>query len=364
MALRWSWAFGAETQAALTSAGFVFSAIYTATSTAGETYTYSGSPTRYSGKMSVNNSMNLPATVGAGVNKGWFAVPIRVAGFGLPAGNRDIVSVVTAGGTISARMVSTTGALGLYMNNVLKGTTAPFDWNDWHYVALRFDVSTATFSAVVAVDGTQAFPAVGVSTQAVSAQTDVSFRVEATQNNQIFGQFVVYDNIGTPGDDDVAPKPMYVTRVDPTNNPNLSSPPIVGTWTSYASGSPSGALHSAAVDSPLDSPVTTYVQNAAPASGDRLAVASSTLSSATALNVSPPNIYGITLHTYSAGQAVTARARVSDDGGTTWDSGSNTLIDGTATTYAYATSLDKPSSGGSNTAWAAGDTVTMAYEVV
>lgn len=346
MALRWSWAFGPESAATLNNVGWACPGNFVATSTAGETYTYSGSPTRYACKITGNNSnMNLPLTPFTTVTQGWIAAPIKILTPVLPFFSLDMLAVRgTTGDLVTARIVGATGALALYVDNVFKANTIPYDWSDWKYVALQFDVGTATFAGRIFVDGVAATASF---TDAATAQTSVNFRIQSSANNTIWGQFVVWDSTGDAGQN-----PVYVTRAEPTSDNGGAT---VGTWTPSI-----GVNNWAVLDSPIDS--STYTQEAAPLSGERVAVNTSTLS--TALGTTPPNIYGMTLHTYSAGQAISARARVSDDSGVTWDSGASTLIDGVNVTYAFATSTDKPSSGGLNTPWAPGDVVTLAYEVV
>ena len=83
MGIYWDWAFGNETTATLTSeVGFAFSTA-DALATSSDTYTYSGSPTRYalgyatnSTNSSVQRSMTLP--VGAGLTEGIVSFPFRL----------------------------------------------------------------------------------------------------------------------------------------------------------------------------------------------------------------------------------------------------------------------------------------------
>jgi len=343
MALRWSWSFNNESTADLTAMAWTPSGGgLTLTSDADKVYSYTGSPTRYGWIFDgAFGSLTLPASVGAGVTNGWLAAPIKAAvasGF-----NTDPILRVTgtSGAHIDARVTSS-GALSLYVSSVFKETTAAIDWLSWRYVALRFDFSADPWTGQVWVDGVAA---TSLATEADAADTVGDLRIQAPArfgtSDGYISQVVVWDSVSDSGE-----AAQYVTRVDATADGTN-----VGTWTPSV-----GSDDFAVVGSPFEA--ATYTEEAAPSALDRVEVVTSTLS--TALGVTPSSVAAVTAHTYSEGQAITARAVVGD-GGAGETSGTTTAISATTTTYAYATATAAPTSAA---AWTGTDAVDLVYEVV
>ena len=343
MALRWSWSFSNESTADLTAMAWTPSGGgLTLTSAADKVYSYTGSPTRYGWIFDgAFGSLVLPASVGAGVTNGWLAAPIKAAvasGF-----NADPILRVTgtSGAHIDARVTSA-GALSLYVSSVFKETTAAIDWLSWRYVALRFDFSADPWTGQIWIDGAAA---TSLATETDAPDTVGDFRIQAPArfgtSDGYISQVVVWDSVSDSGEE-----AQYVTRVDATADGTN-----VGTWTPST-----GTDDYAVVGSPFNA--ATYTEEAAPSALDRVEVVTPTLS--TALGVTPSSVAAVTAHTYSEGQAITARAVVGD-GGAGETSGTTTAISPTTTTYAYATATTAPTSAA---AWTGTDAVDLVYEVV
>lgn len=336
MALRWSWSFGAESYADLQAMGWSMaqSASYW-TQTTSNVYTYNGSPTRYGWEMQGIGYAycELPAAVTTTLSQGWIAVPAKA----LSAYSGGLFLRVTSGSSNSRIEISSGGALSLYVGNVFKETSAAQDFSSWRYVALKFDHSGSSWSAQAYVDGSSVTSS---QSQTVSPETSSTVLIQGALGSgglrgHCFSQVIVWDAATDSGQ-----TPYYATRAEPTADGTN-----VGTWTPST-----GADDFAVVDSPFDT--ATYTQDASPSASDRCEVVSSTI--ATALGVTPGTVAGVTAHTWSEGQAVTAKAVVGPSGGAE-TSGSNVAISASSTTYAIATST--ASFGGS-------DTIDLIYEVV
>ena len=336
MALRWSWSFGAESFADLQSMGWTMqqnSSWWTQTTT--NVYTYTGSPTRYGWEMlGIGYAYcELPAAVTTTLSQGWIAVPaLALSSY---SGGRFLQ--VTSGSSNTRIEISTAGALSLYVGNVFKETSSAQDFSSWRYVSLQFDHSGATWSGRIYVDGSAV---TNSQTQAVSAQTASTVLIQGALGTggfrgHCFSQVIVWDSTSDAGE-----TAYYATRAEPTADGT-----DVGTWTPST-----GSDDFAVVDSPFAT--ATYTQEASPSANDRCEVVTSTL--ATALGVTPGEVAGVTAHTYSEGETVTARAIVSVSGGTEAN-GTSTSISAGSTTYAFAT----------DTATYSGtDTIDVIYEVV
>lgn len=336
MALRWSWSFGAESYADLQTMGWTMaqSASWW-TQTSVNVYTYSGSPTRYGWEMlGIGYAYCLlPSAVTNTLSQGWIAVPAQA----LSSYTGGIFLQVTSGSSNTRVDITSGGALSLYVGAVFKETSAAQDFSSWRYVALKFDHSIGNWSAQVYVDGSAVTSS---QSQTVSAQTSSTVRIQGALGTggfrgHCFSQVIVWDSTSDSGE-----TPFYATRAAPTSDGTN-----IGTWTPST-----GSDDFAVVDPPFD--VTTYTQDATASASDRCEVVSSTI--ATALGISPGQIAGVTAHTYSEGQAVTARAIVSKSGGTEAN-GATTSISAGATTYAFATDT---------ATYASSDTIDLIYEVV
>ena len=342
MALHWSWAFGNETLSDLAAMGWGGSnnAAYQAiTSSADQVYTYTGSPTRYGWILDGNlGYFILPPAAASGLSSGWVAAPFKSLVASGYHNNAYILRVYDTGGIFGIYVqVTSAGALSLSVANAFKETSAAVDWTSWRYVALKWDMSANPWSAQLYVDGAAVTSA---HTQARTASTadDVQVGPGPARNNlpdSLCSQVIVWGSAADAGE-----TPYFATRVEPTADGTN-----VGTWTPST-----GADDFAVVDSPFAT--ATYTQDASPSASDRCEVVSSTI--ATALGITPGTVAGVTAHTFSEGQAVTAKAVVGPSGGAE-TSGSNVTISASSTTYAMATST--ATFGGS-------DTIDLIYEVV
>jgi hypothetical protein len=354
VAINWHWAFGSESPTVLASGpGFSFSTLASFAAVTGDaeyTYTYTGSPTRYSMAVATTQTMTLPAVAIPSSMKGWACAALKRHNNASLQVNNTVYLVlgVLGAGTgryVAVRPGSDYKSLRLYVDNVLKETTSPYDWDSWHYVALKYDMSTATWSGQLYVDGVAATASY---TDPSSAEVSGALQLQGMGNSLasepwLIGQIICYDDTADAGE-----VPLFCTRyegnADGTN---------VGTWTPSV-----GVDDYAVLESPIDS--STYTQNAAPAALDRVQTLTNNGGSniATALGTTPTTIPSVINHTYSGGQALTAKALVGD--GVSETSGANTVIGGAGVYYAYALANTKPSGG----AWVGTDAPELVYEIV
>jgi len=340
MALHWSWSFGNEDTTDLAAMGWTpsNSAHLTLTSATDEVYTYTSSPTRYGWIFKgFVGTLKLPAAALAGLSNGWLAAPWKsTVGSGY-TNNSNVLRVDGTSGEGIYCVLTGTGALSLYVSNTFVETSGVVDWTSWRYVALKFDFSANPWSGQVYVDGS-AVTALNEVADAAETVADVTIGPGPGVVNQptsLCSQVILWDSTADAGE-----TPYFVTRAEPTADGTN-----VGTWTPST-----GSDDFAVVDSPFDS--ATYTQEASPAASDRCEVVTSSI--ATALGVTPATIAGVTAHTFSEGQAITAKAVVSISGGTE-ASGSSVAISASSTTYATATDT---------AAYSGTDTVDVIYEVV
>lgn len=347
MALHWSWSVGNETLTDLQAMGWTPNTAFgvlALTSDADKVYSYAGSPTRYGWICDGNTGyMNLPQEAVAGLNKGWVAVPWKSA---VATGHYTGQNVIRVEGTSSEKIdvrMTSAGALSLYVSNTFKETTAAIDWLSWRYIALRFDMSVSPWSGQVFVDGVAAS---SLATQADAAEPVGTIRVgpgpaRLTTPDAYWSQVVVWSDTADDGED-----PIFVTRVNPTADGTN-----IGTWTPST-----GSDDFAVVAGPYDA--ATYTEEASPSASDRCEVVSSTI--ATGLAITPTSVAGVTVHTYSEGQAITARAIVGDGGGSE-TAGTTAAISASNTSYTMATATVAPSDG---LPWEGSDSIDLVYEVV
>jgi hypothetical protein len=351
MGLRWSWAFGNEDLTDLSAMGWTTSnpasGWLTLTSDADKVYTYIGSPTRYGWIMDGYQTfvgegyLEPPAAAVSGMGSGWIATPWKSAVSTGYTADRTLIKVTGASGEVIEIRTTSTGAMQLYVSNTFKETSSAADFTTWRYVALRWDMSGAdtagSWSGRIYVDGSAV---TALNTEVDAADTAASMRIGPgpARNNTpdaYCSQVIVWDSLADSGE--VA---AFATRIEPTADGTN-----VGTWTPST-----GSDDFAVVDSPFDA--ATFTQDAAPSASDRVEVVTSTI--ATGLGITPGSIAGVTAHTYSEGQALTARAIVSVSGGAE-AAGSDTAISASATSYAFATDT---------AAYTSTDTIDVIYEVV
>jgi hypothetical protein len=353
MALRWSWSFGDEDLTDLATMGWTNggSQWLTLTSDADKVYSYTGSPTRYGWILDGyqffvgEGYLEPPPAAVSGMASGWIATPWKSAVSTGYTSGRTMIKVTGASGEVIEIRTTTTGAMGLYVSNTFVETSPAADFTDWRYVSLRWDMSGAdtagSWSGQIFVDGSAV---TALNTVVDAADTAVSMRIgpgpsrsraASPPGDAYCSQIIVWDSLADAGE-----TAYYVTRAEPTADGTN-----VGTWTPST-----GSDDFAVVDSPFDA--ATYTQDASPSASDRCEVVTSSI--ATALGTTPGEVAGVTAHTYSEGETVTARAVVSVSGGSEAN-GSSTSISAGATTYAYATDT---------ATYVSSDTIDVIYEVV
>lgn len=346
MAVHWSWAWGQETVTDLVDdMGFAQASAggtQQPTSAAGNTYTYPLSPTRYAWETSNTKTLQTPTQ--AFLNAGTIAVPLKATAWYGGFSWGILVGVVDAAAGKNITVYCTNGAtnvISLYVDNILGGTTT-LTVNDWHYVALQYDMSGASWTGALYVDGVLKIS--GADT--VSGATAGYFQAGGFGSNGYMGQLIVYTT-GTVIAD--ASAPIYCTRLSPQND--ISD---VGAWTPAANAG-TDAVAAVISNDPLNTATNTTLSPAA--SSDNM------ITQATGINaligVLSGDIRGVTAHSYASGTAVNTRVAVSGNlvsGGYT--TGTQITPDTADTTYAFAT-YDEGSAAISST----GD-IYFKYEIV
>lgn len=354
MAVYWSWAWGNETALQLNDE-MGFNPSDTNSSRCAPrtdvTYTYPGSPTRYSlGTTSVRYIETPPSSW---IDNGWVCVPVYATDTWRTGDGNPIIS--SLGNEVFIRLYisnSTTGEMTLNMNggglNNSNFSAGTLNLNDWQYVALKYDLSVASPTAQVYVDGSLRLTATASWSDSIS--TSGVYRTGGFSNQSSFpaayvGQIIVYDTgslaSGNPYD------PIYCTRVEPTDD--------IGTSKFIPS---TGVDNYAVLDSPFDS--STFTANTSSIAGDNVICEASGASGFySQLGTTPTDIRGVTLHGWASGSGQNGFVGISDDNAT-YDTGSHITPDISDPTYGYATAADQPSDG---VAWNTGSLLYVKYEV-
>jgi hypothetical protein len=345
MAIHWSWPWGQESSLELeTNMGWDFASTSASHGQADSTtvYTYAGSPTRYSWAQDdaiFNNYFTLPTT--AWTAAGWLCAPFYAAGS--LAGNAIMLEV--KGGSSGRRTYvrhTSAGNGQLYVDDTFKANFAGLTSNNWHFLALQYDMSSDPWSGRVYLDGVAATAAF---TDAQSAETAGSYVLHGFTSGTratYWGGIIVYNSTGDSGE-----TPLFVTRVAP----NADAATTVGTWV------PSSGSDDFAVTNTDPFVNTSFTQESAPSSADQCVTEVSNLT--TQLGITPPSIAGITGHTYSSGTGITVNAGVGS--ATSYTAGDNAVPNSGDTTYAFGTAPVDPTGGG---AWSHTTTVRFRYKVV
>jgi hypothetical protein len=343
MAYTWSWSWGSESAALLTSdMGFSFEITGATTNepVTTEQYKPTGAPTKYSMACDIGRYIQLPVVAATGMSQGVVSVALKTTSTNYFAGTSLIRVEGTSARGIYVQM-TTGGALKLYVDNTLKATAAvATDFITWKFLSLHFDMSADPWKGKVTVDGVEL---IAEFTDARAADTVTLVRLEgpvSADREWFNGQIIVQDAYA-----DASP-PRYVTRISP--DADVST---VGTWTPTT-----GTNHASTGVDPFST--ATDTTEPTPTIGDEV-ITNYTGDLTAKLGGVPGSVSLVTVHSYSTGAANTARAEVGDQAGTATTAGTTTLI-GSDTTYAYASAPTKPSGG----AWAATDTPKCKYEVV
>ena len=345
MAISWSWAWGNEP---LTSATGGLTNMEFESPTGGGTqqqtsatvYTYAGSPTRYAWETSAFRTIKFPTRVF--INAGTVAIPIQAVGSWYSDANCPLIEVYSGTSAKSINVYCSNapaGTISLYVDNILGGTTT-LSSNNWHYLALQYDMSGTTWTATLYVDGTSAITG---SDTGLAAATSGYYETGGFGNNALCGQLIVYDT-GTVIAD--AKTPIYVTRLSPQND--ISD---VGSWTP-AANTGTDAVCAVISNNPLDTSANTTLS---PAAGSDNMITQATGIN-TLIGATSTDIRAITAHSYSSGTSVDTRVAV--DGGGGYTAGAQITPDTSDTTYAFAT-YDQASGAISNTG-----NVNFKYEIV
>lgn len=356
MAVHWSWAFGAETATQIsTEMGWAVSDLDPTrngpTSAAGSTYDYVAYPgTRYAYGTSAVRTFTTPST--AFIPKGWLCVPIKATGGWYGGFNHPLASVRGSG---SNKRISVychnaiTGELMLRFDEFSTGGTTyslgTFADDQWHYIALRYDMSVANWTAQVYINGVEVL-ALTASTYAAGVETLGTYTFGGFSNNATIpaaqvGQIIVYDDaaLGTGNPYD----PIYCTRIPPDTDDSENGP-----WAPSSGGS---AQSNILDDDPLN--VATSVESTNASVSDDIIVSVANIS--TQLGLSSTDVRGVTNHSFSSGTGVDAQAEVQGPGSMT--AGTQVTPDTSNTTYAWATD------GTQSAAFGAG-TVKLKYKIV
>jgi hypothetical protein len=343
MAYTWSWSWGSESAVLLQSdMGFEFSdtSVTTFEPRTTEQYKPTGAPTKYSMACDLNDTIQLPLSVTNGMDQGVVSVAVKNTG-GASYVGYNAITVLGVSGRDTYITFTGVGAINLYVDNTFKGTSAvAYDWTEWRFLALHFDMSADPWKGRVTVDGVEAIPEF---TDARAADTVGTVRFSGPVNaDRVWynGQIIVQDAYA-----DAAP-PRFVTRISP--DVDVST---VGTWVPTSGSN----FASTGVD-PFDA--ATNTAEATPTIGDEV-ITGYTGDLTAKLGIVPESISLVTVHSYSTGAANTARAEVGDQTSST-TAGTTELI-GAATTYAYASAPVAP---GDSLAWEGTDTPKCKYEVV
>lgn len=328
MAVHWSWAWGNEPLATLLNMEFESPTVgMTQQPTSATTYTYPTSPTRYAWETSAVRTIKFPTK--AFINAGTVAIPIQAQTAWYAGSNNPLIEVFSGTSNKRIRVFCENSGSGLIHlevddQEVAAGTLTT---NNWHYLALQYDMSGTTWTASLYIDGVLAAT---TSDTGLAAATSGYYRTGgyATVGNALCGQLIVY-TAGTAIAD--AKTPIYVTRLSPQND--LAGVAPAGSWSPAAApgSGPPGTVCALISNNPLNTATNTTLSPAA--STNNMITQATGLN--TLLSATSTDIRGVTAHSYSSGTSVNARAAV--DGGGGYVEGSIVTPDTSDTTYAFAT---------------------------
>ena len=348
MAYKWSWAWGSEPVTLLQSdMGFEFSdtSVNTFEPRTDEQYKPTGAPTKYSMACDLADSIQLPLGVHEGMDQGVISMAAKNTGADIYNTSYGVISIYGTSGRQTYITFTTVGAINLYVDQVFKASSAvSYDWTEWRFLALHFDISADPWKGRVTVDGVEAIPEF---TDARAADTvgAVSFNCPRNADREWYnGQIIVQDAYA-----DAAP-PRFVTRISP--DADVSTVATVGAWVPT-----SGSNFASTGIDPFDA--ATNTAEATPTIGDEV-ITGYTGDLTAKLGIVPGSVSLVTVHSYSTGLNNTARAEVGDQAGATTTVGATTLLT-SDTTYAYASAPVAP---GDSAAWEGTDTPKAKYEVV
>jgi hypothetical protein len=343
MAIKWSWAWGSELTALLeTSAGWDFS--NTATSqtnphTGAPEFTYAGSPTRYTMNLKSSSTARSPLAIGA--PQGWLCSHFYLnsaSGFS----NYQILNIYATSNSRGVYILAQgPDTLKLYVDNAFKEqTVATFAPQTWHHIAVKYDMTTTTWSGQLWMNGVAV---TADQTDSGVAQTSTYFRIGGLRNDSLingayWAGLVHYDDMADPGSTS-----RYVTRISPDQDVTQ-----LGPWTPAVN-------QNVELASPLNTATT--VDNAAPSVNDQVTTGLAGGTLATQLGISP-TIYGITTHAFAVGTISSVEAGIGSSTGATYTYG-DSVVTGAAT-YCTVTSATNPNT---VAAWVASEQPWLRIEI-
>ncbi len=349
MAVHWSWPWGQESSLELeTNMGWDFRLTSSSNGQPDSTtvYTYANSPTRYSWAQDdaiFNNYFTLPIV--AWVPAGWLCAPFYAAG-----ALNDSIMLEVKGGSSGKRIyveARQTGTGKLYVDDTWKANFAGLTSNNWHFLALQYDMSSGNWSGQVYLDGVAVTSAY---TEPEPAETSGNYILHGFTSGiraTYWGGIIVYNSTGDSGE-----VPRFVTRVAP-NADGTGVGGTVGTWNpSSGAGNPDFSVTNT---DPFTN--SSFTQESSPSSSDQCVTEVTNM--ATQLGITPSAIDGITGHTYSSGTGVTVQSGTGS--GASYTSGDNAVPNSGDTTYCFSTAPVDPTGGG---AWSSATTVRFRYKVV
>lgn len=345
MAVKWSWAWGAETAATLeTDAGWDLSSTSasniapSASGGADPEYTYAGSPTRYT--INLKSSSFCRSPLGIGSPQGWLSSHFYLNNANPLTGYYFFQVTATSNGRGIYVQGATGNTIKFYVDNSFKEQTAQvFPSQTWHNIAIKYDMSGTTWSGQLWMNGV----AVTLDwTDSGVAQTSCHFQISGLinaglANGAFWAGLVHYDDMADPGE-----LSRYVTRANPTADINST----FGAWVPAVN-------QSAELVSPLDTATT--VNAAAPIPTDFLTINVNNLS--TQLGISP-NIYGVSAHGFASGVGSSVVAGVSSSSGVSFVDGS-AVVTGSGS-YCTASSGVDPNTGA---AWSVGAVPYLRFKI-
>jgi hypothetical protein len=325
-----------------------------------DTYTYTGSPTKYALCLYSGNRAYPPAPFQPVAHKGCWAAPVKAKT--APASTVTIGGVAlfhdgVGFGVDTYIRIGSVNTFELWVASQFKGSSQVLDMSVWHYLCLKSDMTTTTYSGEMWIDGVQ--EATGTRT-GMTVQTSSQFYIAGCATGAgtradaatRFGGLSYWDDTA-----DSAQTPMYYTTVNP--NEDLSN---VGTWASTEATdwqSVEGALNT-----------STNTTEASPTSGDRVNLGTKggtggppatggTDDLTDHLGTNPSSIAGISLHTWSTGESINAKAVLGHEADASEITGTNVTISAADTTYAHVGSGTKPGGG----AWTGASQPELNYEI-
>jgi len=353
MAVKWSWSFGAETAEELETAGWDPQSTNVAhiTEDNSRIYTYVGSPSRYS--LNMRRGYQIAAPPGVVSPSGWVAVAFYCNDvFDQWYQDRHIIMIKDDRGK----------AISIYCDNNATQTVKlkvgdtndpagafTVSQNDWHYIALQYDMTSSVWSARWYLDGvamgTLTSDASEEATTAQELRLSVAGISDADALGTWYGQIIAWDDkLGDAGEIS-----KFATRIQPgidTAEGGVWNPSTGATNWEVLSGTMATG---------------TYTEIAGAVVGNYVTCQASTgagVDISDMVGVIPTSIHGVTCHGLVSGSGPYGKVSLGDDN-SNWVTGTNVLPAIADPKYAFATAPSQSSGG----VWTSASTVYLKYEV-